>query len=88
MNVKKGDLAIMIEANPEFSDCIGRIVRVGQPAMKVGWWVIYFVGATPSSVKHWPGDLSTSDASLRPVSGLDDPEQIDTEQPINDEVTA
>jgi hypothetical protein len=87
MNVKPGDIAIIITAHPAHSDCIGLIVNV------IGWdagnriWTVEFAGAAPASVLPFDR-CGAADHILRPVSGLDDPDQIDTEQPINNEVTA
>lgn len=83
MNCKPGDLAIVISAAPAYQDVIGRIVRVVEWDGLLSAWVIQFVGSIPESCA-WHRGSAALDAALRPVSGLPDTEETDTEQPIKE----
>lgn len=84
MNVKPGDLAIIIGADPKYEDWIGRIVCVLRPDPDAfGFWEIEFQGANPLSAD--PGSANACfDSDLRPVSGLPDTEQTDQQEPIKE----
>lgn len=83
MNCKPGDLAIVIQALPEHQDVIGRIVNVLAWDSAEADWEIGFSGALPASCEPY-AHIFCADDSLRPVSGLPDTEDTDTEQPIKE----
>jgi hypothetical protein len=72
MNVKPGDLAIIIGAKvPDHEDVLGRIVNVVGPGPQFGTWEVTFVGDRPKSLNP-RGAVWGPDADLRPISGLSD----------------
>ncbi|CAB3784474.1 hypothetical protein [Pararobbsia alpina] len=80
MNVKKGDLAYVTWALPEYSDCIGRIVEIGE-FVPPSAWHIAFAGVVPQSVASQPDLVHGEDFALRPISGAPIEDEITTDEP-------
>lgn len=85
MNVKPGDLAIIIGcANKKYDDTIGRIVSIVEKSLKYqDSWIIEFSGDRPKSLRS-DSQVSAPDYRLRPVSGLPDTEHTDEREPIKE----
>lgn len=83
MNVKKGDLAIIVGCHQTVKENIGRIVEVIEFAGDRGesrnsdWWFVRMVGG-PGVCAN--GNISQEgycrDISLRPVSGIPDEDEV------------
>ena len=84
MNVKKGDLAIII-ASKSLPEVIGRIVEVEEfLGDGENRWGCHCQTPVMIDHPHLPGRVATNklscrDADLRPVSGLPDEDDVDTE---------
>jgi hypothetical protein len=95
MNVKKGDLAVVIYSDVlnDLGIICNVIGYIGHESDRNGCvhdaWAVKSVGRPfefrSGMTQHV---CAIEDWCLRPISGLPDPEQIDTEQPVNNEVTA
>jgi len=95
MNITKTPcLAIIVKS--QVPDAIGKIVEVQKYAGNVFYptfgtlpaWIIQFKNPQKGIRGTIGRTLCCPDFALRPVSGLSDPEFIDTEQPIDESVTA
>lgn len=72
MNVKAGDLAIIISTNPPHDDCLGRIVTALDMSYKYlneAYWRVEFAGSPPTSTAR-SHNVYVRDSCLKPVSGL------------------
>lgn len=81
MNVKLGDLAIVVKGKNSGKIC--KIIRPGESENFIGGWVCEF----PSKVKTDKGlhlIANVRDEWLRPVSGLPDTEHTDEREPIKE----
>lgn len=85
MNVKPDDLAIVIKS--PHGVAIGSIVKVMFLSL---WGPTYWVCEFQRPVERLDGSIgnmaSCDDAWLRPISGIPDTEDADTEQPIVREI--
>lgn len=83
MNVKQGDLAVVIRCR-DYPQAIGRVVDVVSPHKNIpDAWVIRFKGSTPEGIDCMKdGVVGVMDHCLKPVSGLPMEEEHQEELPV------